>query len=61
MIYRKRMHKKRYGLSSGRSFIGVHMGRRSWYMSKFPGKFPIDIHDDQGSIKIMRAENNGRI
>ena len=55
------MHKKRYGLSSGRSFIGVHMGRRSWYMSKFPGKFPIDIHDDQGSIKIMRAENNGRI
>ncbi len=54
MIYRKRIHKKRYGMSSGRSFVGVHVGRRSWYVSKYQG-FPINIKDIQGKVEVIRG------
>ncbi len=51
MIYRKRVQKRRYGVSSGRSFVGVHLGRRSYYVSK--GKFPVSIKDICGKVSVL--------
>ena len=53
MIYRKRVQKRRYGVSSGRSFVGVHIGRRSYYVSK--GKFPVNIKDICGNVEVQRG------
>ena len=51
MIYRKRVQKRRYGVSSGRSFIGIHIGRRSCYVSK--GKFNVNIKDICGKVSVL--------
>jgi hypothetical protein len=51
MIYRKRVHKRRYGVSSGRSFIGLHVGRRSYYLAK--DNFPIKIKDIYGNVEVQ--------
>lgn len=50
MIYRKRVQKRRYGVSSGRSFVGFHIGRRSCYVSK--GKFNVNIKDICGKVEV---------
>ena len=31
MIYRLRVNKRRFGLTSGSHYLGVHLGKRSWY------------------------------
>lgn len=32
MIYRLRVSKRRFGLTTGPHYVGVHVGKRSWYL-----------------------------
>ena len=56
-IYRKRIKKTRYGLSNGICFVGIHIGKHSWYVGK-PNAKRIQqvslesIKDDRGFTSV---------
>ena len=37
-LYRKRQHKKRYGIVSGPSMLAIHTGKRSLYIERRAGR-----------------------
>jgi len=50
-ISRVRSIKNRYGISSGDVFLGLHMGKRSFYIEKLNAKrkMNVSIKDNWGS------------
>ena len=52
MIYRLRKFKKRYGIKYGRSYLAVHLGKRSWYVPhhKRGRVFSINVWHDMTEV-----------
>jgi hypothetical protein len=53
MIYRLRKHKRRYGLTRGRSYTGVHLGLRSWYIPH-DKEITFAINDWHGLTEVVK-------
>ena len=49
MIYRMRVKKRRFGLTNGSHYLGLHLGKRSWY-------FP---HKGNNRLQAMNVEDIG--
>ena len=54
MIYRLRKHKRRYGLTRGRSYTGVHLGLRSWYIPHDKRMSKLTINEWHGLTEVIK-------
>lgn len=54
MIYRLRKFKTRYGVQSGRCYIGIHFGRRSWYIPHHGRGHLFKVEDKGGRTMVSR-------
>jgi hypothetical protein len=54
MIYRLRKFKTRYGIKAGRSYLAIHIGKRSWYIPYHQrGKF-FSINEWHGMTEVVK-------
>ena len=56
MIYRLRKFKKRYGIKYGRSYLAVHIGKRSWYVPHHTRGSVFAINDWHGMTEVMKHD-----
>jgi len=54
MIYRLRKHKRRYGMTFGRCYIGYHLGKRSLYIPHDKRMSKITINDWHGLTEVVK-------
>ncbi len=56
MIYRLRKFKRRYGVKYGRSYLAVHMGKRSWYVPHHTRGSVFTINDWHGMTEVSKND-----